>query len=108
MGDGEAAVTILNELEGFWRAAGQKEKSYAAAERALGLLRNLDREETIEYATTLLNYATAMMVFGDTQDALAIYRHVGGSTSRSCRPATTATRASTTTWPRRCCGPATP
>ena len=78
MGDGEAAVTILNELEGFWRAAGQKEKSYAAAERALGLLRNLDREETIEYATTLLNYATAMMVFGDTQDALAIYRHVEG------------------------------
>ena len=78
MGDGEAAVTILNELEGFWRAAGQKEKSYAAAEKALGLLRNLDREETIEYATTLLNYATAMMVFGDTQDALAIYRHVEG------------------------------
>lgn len=75
-GDNNAAVSIYNELEGFWRAAGQQEKSYAAAEKALDLLKGLGLEETIDYATTLLNYATAKMVFGDTQNALALYRRV--------------------------------
>jgi tetratricopeptide (TPR) repeat protein len=76
VGDSDAAVTIYNELEGFWRAAGQKEKSYSAAEKALALLRSLGHDEGIDYATTLLNYATAMMVFGEAQNALAVYRNV--------------------------------
>ena len=39
-----SAITIFNELEGFWRAAGDKEKSYAAAEAALGLIASCKME----------------------------------------------------------------
>lgn len=67
------AITIFNELEGFWRAAGQKEKSYAAAETALGLIFSCKLDGTIGHATTLLNYATAKTAFGEAVEALGLY-----------------------------------
>lgn len=70
------AITIFNELEGFWRVAGQKEKSYAAAEAALGLISSCGLEETIGHATTLLNYATAKTAFGEAAEALGFYDRV--------------------------------
>ena len=70
------AITIFNELEGFWRAAGQKEKSYAAAETALTLISSCGLEGTIGHATTLLNYATAKTAFGESTEALGLYDRV--------------------------------
>jgi len=70
------AITLFNELAGFWRAAGQKEKSYAAAETALGLISSCKLEGSIGHATTLLNYATAKTAFGDPGEGLGLYRRV--------------------------------
>lgn len=70
------AITIFNELEGFWRVAGQKEKSYAAAETALGLISSCRLDGTIGHATTLLNYATAKAAFGEAGEALGLYDRV--------------------------------
>jgi tetratricopeptide (TPR) repeat protein len=70
------AITIFNELEGFWRVAGQKEKSYAAAETALGLISSCRLDGTIGHATTLLNYATAKTAFGEAGEALGLYDRV--------------------------------
>ncbi len=75
-GCSSSAITIFNELEGFWRVAGQKEKSYAAAEAALGLISSCGLEETIGHATTLLNYATAKTAFGEAAEALGFYDRV--------------------------------
>jgi len=63
-GKNTSAITIFNELEGFWRVAGEKENSYAAAEAALGLISSGQMEGSIGHATTLLNYATAKTAFG--------------------------------------------
>ena len=71
-----SAITIFNELEGFWRAAGDKEKSYAAAEAALGLIASCKMEGSIGHATTLLNYATAKTAFGELNEALELYDRV--------------------------------
>ena len=75
-GESISAITIFNELEGFWRVAGDKEKSYAAAEAALGLISSGAMEGSIGHATTLLNYATAKTAFGEAKDALELYERV--------------------------------
>ena len=75
-GDSSSAITIFNELEGFWRVAGQREKSYAAAEVALGLISSCGLEGGIGHATTLLNYATAKTAFGEAAEALVLYDRV--------------------------------
>ena len=75
-GDSTSAITVFNELEGFWRIAGQKEKSYAAAETALGLISSCGLEGGIGHATTLLNYATAKTAFGEAAEALKLYDRV--------------------------------
>ena len=75
-GKNTSAITIFNELEGFWRVAGEKEKSYAAAEAALGLISSGEMEGSIGHATTLLNYATAKTAFGEAKEALELYDQV--------------------------------
>ena len=75
-GKNTSAITIFNELEGFWRVAGEKEKSYAAAEAALGLISSGQMEGSIGHATTLLNYATAKTAFGEAKEALELYDQV--------------------------------
>lgn len=75
-GESTSAITIFNELEGFWRVAGDKAKSYAAAEAALGLIASCGMEGSIGHATTLLNYATAKTAFGEVKEALELYHRV--------------------------------
>lgn len=75
-GDGAAAISVLNELEGYWRVAGRRDKSYAAAETALSLLDAEGLSGTIAHATTLLNYATAKSAFGETEEAMRLYEDV--------------------------------
>ena len=73
-GDYASCVTVFNELEGFWRAAGSKEKSFAAAQTALALLESAGLEGGADYATALLNYATAKAAFGCAGEALELFR----------------------------------
>ena len=75
-GDGLAEASCRNELTGFWRVCGQREKSYASAERALALLSENGLAGSIDYATVLLNYATAKSAFGESAEALPLYRRV--------------------------------
>ena len=73
-GDYAAAVTVFNEIEGFWRAAGDRDRSFAAAESAIALLESAGLTGGVDYATTLLNYATAKSAFGYGEEALALFR----------------------------------
>lgn len=76
-GDYAACVTLFNELEGFWRASGNRDKSFAAAEAALALLSSAGLEGGTDYATTLLNYATAKAAFGFADEALTLFKQAG-------------------------------
>lgn len=68
-----AQVTILNEAAGYFRCISHFEESIGAAERALSLLRGMNYEGTVPYATTLLNAATAYRASGDNLKAMELF-----------------------------------
>lgn len=75
-GDPLTAASCFNELIGFWRVCGRKEKSCAAAERALALLSESGLCGGIDHATAMLNYAAAKAAFKRIPEALRLYRSV--------------------------------
>ena len=70
------AASCWNELTGYWRVCGDRQKSYAAAERALAILGTKRLADTQHYAVALLNYATAKTAFGDTDGVLDLYEKI--------------------------------
>ncbi|MCR4739200.1 MAG: DUF4125 family protein [Lachnospiraceae bacterium] len=74
--DDVSALRILNELIGHYRVTTQAEKSYIASEEALKIAERLLPKESIPYATTLLNIATAYRGGGRLEDSLRIYKQV--------------------------------
>ncbi len=73
-GDMSAGLTVLNEMSGFFRIKGDKEKSLYAAEEALKLVGELRISESISGATTFLNSATSFKAFGRVRESLDYYR----------------------------------
>ena len=70
--DAVSEASLRGELTGYWRVFGEPEKSFASAERALELLESLGLSRSAEYATALLNYATAKTAFRQIDEALAL------------------------------------
>ena len=75
-GDEQMRIAICNEMEGLYRLLGQKDRCLAAAQEALECLRGCGMEGTVAYATTLLNYATACVQFGQAEQGLEHYAAV--------------------------------
>lgn len=73
MGDWRARLTILNELMGFHRSSGKKEKGLSASAEGIRLVRDHGMERTVTGGTTFLNAATTMKAFGVTEEALPYY-----------------------------------
>ncbi|CVI66939.1 Tetratricopeptide repeat protein [Clostridiales bacterium CHKCI001] len=71
-----AAVTLLNEIMGFCRDTGQKEKGIGYCEQVIQLMKELQLEKTVEYATTLLNVANAYRAFGRLEQSMKNYQYV--------------------------------
>lgn len=84
--DAAAEASLRGELTGYWRVFGEPEKSFASAERALSLLESLGLAESGEYATALLNYATAKTAFRMTDEALALYRRAAAIYEKTLEP----------------------
>lgn len=63
-GDDQAEVMILNELVGFLRDRSKYEKSLAYGADAVAKLQRMGMADSIGYATTLLNVATACRAAG--------------------------------------------
>lgn len=76
-GDKGAVLSLLNELMGFYRAHSRFQDSLAVASKALGLLEELGLKNSVHYATTLLNVATAWRADGQTQRAIGLFEEVG-------------------------------
>ena len=76
--EGEDAVLLqlLNELLGYYREVSRVESSYAVAAQALSLAEKLGLQESLQYATTLLNVANAYRAGGRLEDSLSCYQRV--------------------------------
>lgn len=70
------ALAVLNEMVGFYRTIGNAEQSYYYGEAALAMLDDMDMKDTVPYATSLLNLATAYRAGGRLTDALKCYSKV--------------------------------
>lgn len=68
------AVTLLNEIIGFYRDTTRKEKALVRCRELETLLQNLQLEGRVEYATSLLNIANAYRAFGLFQESEDHYR----------------------------------
>lgn len=75
-GDWRAELSFTSELLGQYRRSGDGEKSLAAVDRALRLIRERRMGQTLSGATVLLNAATTLKCFGRAAESLPVFRHV--------------------------------
>jgi hypothetical protein len=74
--DDESLLHLLNELLGYYRETSQVENSYAIAAQCISQAKRMGLENTIPYATTLLNVANAYRAGGRLEDSLKLYLQV--------------------------------
>ena len=72
-GDWAGQITILNEMMGFYRNTGEKEKGLSAVKKGLSLAGEHRLSETVSGGTTYLNAATTLKAFGRAAEAMPYY-----------------------------------
>ena len=70
----ELVLTMLNELIGYYRQASMREELLETIQSSVQLAQAMELENTIPYATTLLNVATGYRSIGMLEDARAAYK----------------------------------
>ena len=75
-GELQLLVTLLNEMIGFCRDTTQKEKALKYCDELKLRLKEMDLEDSVPYATSLLNIANAYRAFGLCEEALKLYQNV--------------------------------
>ncbi|MCR5418480.1 MAG: DUF4125 family protein [Lachnospiraceae bacterium] len=84
--DYNALVMLLNEMIGYCRETGQKDKSIAYSSQVIELMQNLGLSDTVAYATTLLNVANALRAAGKLDEAYRFYMEVFPIYDKNLRP----------------------
>lgn len=74
--DGYAMLSLLNELIGYYREASRYDDAYKIATEIEVVAGQILPEKSIQYATSLLNIATAYRAGGRLEDSLTYYRKV--------------------------------
>ncbi len=74
--DPQAEAAILNELVGFFRDISDYDKSLDYAGQAVKKLQDMGMTDSIPYATTLLNAATAYRAAGQLETSLAYFKQI--------------------------------
>ncbi len=74
--DEVSLLQLLNELLGYYRETSEWEKAFAIADQALMVAGRICPEESVPFATTLLNIATVYRGGGRLKDSLACYDRV--------------------------------
>ena len=75
-GDVGSAITIINELIGFYRDTSQYKKAEAYCEKLLPFMEGAGLKDTVHYGTSCLNIANAYRASGRLEDSLAYYQRV--------------------------------
>ncbi len=73
LGDKNGELAMENELVGYYRKQGDKDKGLASVKCALGLTDELTQSEMASGATVFINCATAYKSFGMAEEALPLY-----------------------------------
>lgn len=71
-----SAITIINELIGFYRDASQYDKAQIYCEKLLPFMERAGLKDTIHYGTSCLNIANAYRASGRLETSLQYYRMV--------------------------------
>ncbi len=74
--DNELHLIVLNEAIGFNRDTGNADKSILYCDEAVSLMRDMNMEGTVEYATSLQNIANAYRAAGKKVESLGYYNNV--------------------------------
>lgn len=72
--DPAAIVAVSNELAGFYRASGKVDEAIRLSQNVLQALKNMGQETTENFAVALQNAANIMMVAGEKETALQMFR----------------------------------
>ena len=72
----DIVLNLYNETIGFYRETGQYELSVENCHKAMALMDEMGIQDTIPYATTLLNVANAYRAAGHLQESLEFYNKV--------------------------------
>lgn len=75
-GDDGALLQLLNELVGYYREVGRYEDAYTISDNILGLCARMGLYDSIPYATSLLNIASAYRAGGRLDEAQRLYAEV--------------------------------
>ncbi len=77
-GDNVLAIYMLNELIGYYRQASMKDELLDVIKQSYEVSKKLNLENTIDYATTLLNIATGYRSIGCLEQAKECYEQTEG------------------------------
>lgn len=75
-GDAGSAITIINELIGFYRDTSQYDKAEAYCGKLLPFMERAGLKDTIHYGTSCLNIANAYRASGKLEDSYRYYQKV--------------------------------
>ncbi len=84
--DDESLLQLLNELLGHYRETSQVENSFAIAAQAVAQAERMGLQDSIPYATTLLNAANAYRAGGRLKDSMNYYLQVRDMYERMLAP----------------------
>lgn len=73
IGDKSGELSLLSELMGHYRMAGNRTAALAAVRDGLALISELDISGTVSCGTILINAATALQAFGEFTQAMRYY-----------------------------------
>lgn len=79
-------ITILNEMMGFYRNSGEKEKGLWSVKKGFDLIAEHRLSETVSGGTTFVNGATTMKAFGEAKAALPYYEQAFRAYGQSLAP----------------------
>lgn len=85
-GDWASQITILNEMMGFYRNIGEKEKGLQSVEKGIALVAEHQLSETVSGGTTYVNGATTMKAFGKAREAMPYYEQAFRAYGKSLAP----------------------
>lgn len=85
-GDWACQITILNEMMGFYRNSGEKEKGLASVKQGLALVKEHKLSGTVSGGTTFVNAATTMKAFGEAKEAMPYYEQAFRAYGESLAP----------------------
>ncbi len=71
--DRSSLLTLFNELTGFYRSSGRSCEAVALGEDTILLMKEMGLEESVPYATTILNVATAYREAGRIDESMMYY-----------------------------------